>query len=227
MTQESSSPAGGKSTSPQQRAGEFVMPPDQIPAELSAYVKQRLGVDQNGDPRRDESGQVIKPGVVPAKEHGSYKGTIILNNADYLVQAVGKDQRTAVVHRKADVELVGSKLAWRDQNQRMHGADVQIHYSGSTAKAYPWDRDRALAASTQSKDAPSPHAVEKALKPETLIAQAQQYAAENIKSPKSREAFLRHLEAVTQKVTQPEQTSRSAAPATPEQSKKADQGIDR
>lgn len=234
MTEDHTAGAAGKqaalpSKEASKKVGNFVMKSELIPAELQAFVKERLGRDQEGNPKKDETGAEIKPAVVPAKENGSYRGTVILNNENYIVQAVGKEAKTAVVHRKDDVELMGSKLKWRDENKKMHNADVQIYYSGEKAKAYPWDKEKALAAPAKeaSKDAQD----KPALKPENLLEKAQQYAAENIKNAKQREAFLKHLENVTQQATgrqQPEQPSK--APTTAEQGKtaeKADQGIER
>lgn len=234
MTQERTSGAAGKqSESPAKdtlkKVGDFVMKPELIPTELQAFVKERLGRDPEGNPRKDEKGADLKPTVVPAKENGSYKGSIILNNENYIVQAVGREAKTAVVHRKEDVELMGSKLKWRDENKKLHNADVQIYYSGDKAKAYPWDKEKALAAT--AKEAGKNSQDKDGLKPENLLEKAQQYAAENIKNVKQREAFLKHLENVTQQATdrqQPEQPGK--APKAAERGKKAekaDQGIER
>ncbi|MDR0576126.1 MAG: hypothetical protein LBI87_00950 [Candidatus Accumulibacter sp.] len=175
------------------KVGNFIMRPDQVPAEIQAYVRDRLGYDAEGNPRKDEKGEEIKPAVVPAKENGSYKGTIILNSESYIVQSVGKEARTAVVHRKDDVELVGSKLKWRDENKKLHNADVQIYYNDDKAKAYPWDKNKTLGQEA-AKGAPE----KPALKPEAVLEKAQQYAADNIKNAKQREAFLKHMENMTQ-----------------------------
>lgn len=195
------------------KIGDFVMKPDLIPAEIQTFAKERLGRDAEGNARKDDQGAEIKPSVVPAKENGSYKGRIILNNDAYIVQAVGREEKTAVVHRKEDVELMGSKLKWRDENKKLHNADVQIHYSGDKAKAYPWDKEKAIGEPAKEKAAEKP-----IVTPEQLLAQAQQYAAENIKNGKQREAFLKHLENVTHQATAPQQQQRQPAPA-PEQSR--------
>ncbi|MDR1709144.1 MAG: hypothetical protein LBS70_05430 [Candidatus Accumulibacter sp.] len=197
------------------KAGEFIMKHEDIPAEIQTYVQERLGRDSDGNQRRDETGAEFKPSIVPAKENGNYKGTIILNADNYIVQTVGKEARTAVVHRKEDVALMGSRLQWRDENKKLHNADVQIYYNGNKAKAYPWDREKALeAARTPGKTA---------MNAETVIEKARQYAAESIKGAKQREAFLAHLENFGRQLSGREPPGQTAA--KPE--RKAEQGIER
>lgn len=166
-------------------AGKYVSAPDKIPHEIKAFVDKRLGQDAKGDPRVDDQGNTIKPSVFPAKENGSYKGKVILNTETHLVQSIGKDEKTAVVHDKANLELMGERLKWRDANQKLHNADIQIHYQDGKGKAYPLAKDN---------EKPQQAASLNGLNPEKMLEKAQQYASENIKNSKSRDAFLKHMQ---------------------------------
>ena len=71
----------------------------------------------------------------------------------------------------------------------------------------------------------------KAPKPEALLAQAQEYAASNIKNANQRAAFLKHMEAVTKQAFEPrEQAAQKAAKSAQtkaQPAKQADAGIER
>jgi hypothetical protein len=92
-----------------------------VPAEIKSYIVARLGA--NAD-------------IHVARGNASYKGPVLLNAADWLIQTVGKNMSAAVVHRKADVTLVGA-VALRDRAKRLVGASIQVHYNAGKAKAYP------------------------------------------------------------------------------------------
>lgn len=115
-------PAGvGAAARPERDPADYLFHRNDIPLEVKAFALARLGNDAQ---------------VHPARRNGSYKGTILLNSRDWLVQALGRHMKTAVAHRKTDVMLVGS-VKWRDENRRLGGAAVQVHYNGSSGKAYP------------------------------------------------------------------------------------------
>jgi hypothetical protein len=97
-----------------------------IPSEITSYIGAKLGV---------------KADIYPARSNASYKGSVLLNATDWLVQTVGKNMSTAVVHRKADVTLIGA-IALRDRAKRLVGASIQVHYNTGKAKAYPLDDHR-------------------------------------------------------------------------------------
>lgn len=192
-------------------AGKYITAPDKIPPEIKAYVDKRLGQDENGNPRKDENDKVISPAIFPAKENGSYKGKVILNNDTYLVQTIGKDERTAVVHEKANLELMGERLKFRDQKQTLHNADIQVHYTDGKAKAYPVKNEQ------QQGGVEKQAGVEKAaINNEQMLQKAQEYAAENIKNGKSRDAFLKHFE----NVVNPERSQSPSPEAKVEQPNK-------
>lgn len=142
-------------------SGRYVMDHKEIPKEVLAFVGQKLGKDAP---------------VNPAREGGGYKGKVLLNSGDYLVQAVGRDSSSAVVHRKADVAMVGSNLEWRNKNDRLQSVDVQIHYEGGQAKVYPWNREK-----------------EDQLR---FMNKAKDYA-KTISNDKERASFLKHIERFT------------------------------
>ena len=150
------------------------------------------------------------------------------------MQAVGKDRSYAVVHPKDKVELQGSTLAMLDAKKQLNGFNVQIHYTGDKAKAYPFKPKEATAdqAQGQQRDqAPKAKEAKETMKPEALLAQAQEYAAGNIKNANQRAAFLKHMEAVTKQAFEPrEQAAQQAAKPAPTKAqpvKQADKGIER
>ncbi len=115
-------PAGaGSAARPEREPADYLFPRNNIPLEVKGFALARLGNDAQ---------------IHPARRNGSYKGTVLLNSSGWIVQAIGRDTKTAIVHRKADVTLVGS-VRWRDANKRLGGAAVQVHYNDGTGKAYP------------------------------------------------------------------------------------------
>lgn len=141
----------------QRPIGAYVMDHKEIPKEISSFVAEKLGKDAS---------------VHPAREGGGYKGKVLLNSDQYLVQSVGREGKSAVVHRKDDLEIKGSNLAWRDQNKRLGSVDVQIHYDAGKAKMYAWNRER----EDQVR----------------FVTKAQEFA-KTITSAKERGVFLKHL----------------------------------
>jgi putative DNA primase/helicase len=160
--------------------GRYVIDHKEIPKEILAFVGQKLGKDAS---------------VNPAREGGGYKGKVLLNSGDYLVQAVGRDGGSAVVHRKADLTMVGSNLEWRNTNERLQAVDVQIHYTGDKAKVFPWNRER-----------------EDQLR---FMNRAKDYA-QTIKSDTERGVFLKHLERFTGQGKGSERSSEKAPARAPE-----------
>lgn len=111
-----------------------------IPTEIASYAKAKLGPDVN---------------VHPPRRNASYKGPVLLNTPDWLIQAVGGNGSTAIIHRKVDVTLVGS-LQTRDQAKRLIGAFAQVHYNGGQAKAYPLSLEKLPAAVSQEANRHTP-----------------------------------------------------------------------
>jgi len=105
-----------------------------VPEGIKAVVSEKLGADAY---------------AAPAREDGGYKGPVIYANDHYLVQAVGKKQENAVVHRKSDVEFIGQKLAWREEHGLLNGVSVQVHYNGDQGKVYVWNQEREQAVRTE------------------------------------------------------------------------------
>lgn len=208
--------------------GDYLHKIEDVAVESRDYAINKLNpVDEAGERIKDNQGNPITARISTAKENGSYYGPVILNNEQYLIQAVGKERLSAVVHHKDDIALQGASLALLDAKKTMNGTNVQIHYSGDKAKAYHW--------SDKSRDAePAKAPAEKAPAKETMKAddfmrQATEYAKDNIKNTNQREAFLKHLGNVTAQAFNQEQAQPAKAKAAPapEQSKQADTGIER
>lgn len=168
-----------------------------IPQNIRSNVAERLGSESD---------------VFPAKENGSYKGPVIHADSAYLVQAVGKDQKTAVVHQRADVQIMGAALQSRDARNDLVSRNLQVHYRGDQAKAYPWDVEKEAA----QRAARSPdQQTDRVAVAGQVMSEAEKYAMGNIKNAKQREAFLKHLGNVTQQFQQPQQGSQERAPREP------------
>lgn len=112
-----------------------------IPTEIASYVKAKLGF--------------IVKNVHPPRRNASYKGPVLLNTPDWLIQVIGGNCRTAIIHRKADVTLVGS-LQTHDRAKRLIGAFAQVHYNGGQAKAYPLSVEKLPAAIRQEANRRTP-----------------------------------------------------------------------
>ena len=224
------SPAGQRTASNTKVVGGYLHKIEEVPKEVRDYAINKLNpVDAAGERIKDAQGNNITARISTAKENGSYYGPVILNNEKFLVQAVGKERLSAVVHHKDDVALQGASLALLDAKKTMNGTNVQVHYTGDKAKAYHWS-DKSKQAADPAKDAPekAPQQapVKEAMKAEDFMKQAADYAKENIKNTNQREAFLKHLGNVTEQAfnKQPEATKSTPAPV---QAKQADTGIER
>ena len=224
------SPAGQRTASNTKVVGGYLHKIEEVPKEVRDYAINKLNpVDAAGERIKDAQGNNITARISTAKENGSYYGPVILNNEKFIVQAVGKERLSAVVHHKDDVALQGSSLALLDAKKTMNGTNVQVHYTGDKAKAYHWS-DKSKQAADPAKDAPekAPQQapVKEAMKAEDFMKQAADYAKENIKNTNQREAFLKHLGNVTEQAfnKQPEATKSTPAPV---QAKQADTGIER
>lgn len=224
------SPAVQRTASNTKVVGGYLHKIEEVPKEVRDYAINKLNpVDAAGERIKDAQGNNITARISTAKENGSYYGPVILNNEKFLVQAVGKERLSAVVHHKDDVALQGASLALLDAKKTMNGTNVQVHYTGDKAKAYHWS-DKSKQAADPAKDAPekAPQQahVKEAMKAEDFMKQAADYAKENIKNTNQREAFLKHLGNVTEQAfnKQPEATKSTPAPV---QAKQADTGIER
>jgi putative DNA primase/helicase len=99
----------------------------EVPSEIKNASIQRFG----------------KPGVemnvTAARANGSYRGEVMATDK-YLAQKVG--DKSIVIHQKNDIELVSQKHQWMAKENKLGGSDLQIHYDGEKAKAYPHDKQR-------------------------------------------------------------------------------------
>lgn len=212
--------------------GDYLHKIEDVPKEARDYTINKLNpVDEAGERIKDGQGNPITARISAAKENGSYYGPVVLNNDQYLVQAVGKERLSAVVHKKEDLALQGASLALLDAKKTLNGTNVQIHYSGDKAKAYHWTDKSRETQQPQQTQAPVQQAqaapVKEPLKAEDFMQQAAEYAKENIKNTNQRQAFLKHLGNVTAQAFDQEQAKPVKAKAVPAPEKQADTGLER
>lgn len=224
------SPAGQRTASNTKVVGGYLHKIEEVPKEVRDYAINKLNpVDAAGERIKDAQSNNITARISTAKENGSYYGPVILNNEKFIVQAVGKERLSAVVHHKDDVALQGASLALLDAKKTMNGTIVQVHYTVDKAKAYHWS-DKSKQAADPAKDAsekaPQQAPVKEAMKAKDFMKQAADYAKENIKNTNQREAFLKHLGNVTEQAFNKQPEATKSTP-TPVQAKQADTGIER
>lgn len=221
------SPAGQRTNANSKVVGNYLHKIEEVPKEVRDYAINKLNpVDAAGERIKDAQGNNITARISTAKENGSYYGPVILNNDKFIVQAVGKDRISAVVHHKDDVALQGASLALLDAKKTMNGTSVQVHYTGDKAKAYHWS-DKSKQAADPAKEATPKEPVKEAMKPEDFMKQAADYAKENSKNTNQREAFLKHLGNVTEQAFNKQQPEATKTKPAPVQDKQADTGIER
>lgn len=187
--------------------GQYLFPLQDVPVEVRQFVESRLQIDAEGNPKRGASGEDIKITIATAKENGSYYGPVVLNNSEFIVQAVGREQTTAVVHSKAHINLEGASLNALNEQNRMHGFNVQVHYKADVGKAYPYRRH----SQEQSEQREASRSVADVFKA------AREYATSTITNAGQRTTFLNHLDAIEQQLqparAQEERPAAQQAPA--------------
>jgi len=175
-------------TTPQARkeAGQYLFPQEEIPSELTMAIKAKIGVE--------------KPMILPAKEHGSYFGSVLLNGNNYLAQVVGKEGKTVIVHRKGDLDLVAQRLQWMNEKMRMNGQPIQVHYNEGRATVYPWNNhDKTAPETGKALNGKEPEKAQpKPLTADQFVEAATAYAHAEIKNGPARNAFLHHISIVSQ-----------------------------
>lgn len=182
-------------------APKYRMDPTEIPTSIRTAIAQPRQPDGKG-------GLGPEADVYPAKDGGNYKGRIVHANDEYIVQAIGKGEKTAVVHARADVEIKGASLLSRDANNDLAGRNVQIHYreADKGAAMYPYNAEK-----EQQQREGSGGKLYAATMTELYTKMAKEYAEEHIKSPKQREEFLKHFGNVTERVVAEMQKGRPDA----------------
>ncbi|MBD1487554.1 hypothetical protein GUF76_22415 [Xanthomonas citri pv. citri] len=155
----------------QSKAEDRIKPTD-IPREIRATVAEKLGKEADVYPAKSDS-------------KNGYKGPVIHADKDFIVQAIGKGHRSAIVHLRNDVEFQGPKLQSRDQNNDLVNRNIQVHYRDGQAKAYPWNPERAAENQAQTQ--------RKTVDP---VEAAKEYAQTAFKTAKQRDAFVAHVQGV-------------------------------
>lgn len=180
------------SSKPKAKEPQYRMDPAAIPTDLRQTVAAKLS------PEAD---------VYPAKDGGNYKGRVIHADENFIVQAIGKSEKTAVVHSRDQVDIKGASLLSRDANNDLPGRNVQIHYDddGKSARMYPYNPVKEAEAKEAGKQERQASMVDR------IKAAAVEYATENMPAGKSRNAFLQHFENVMTKAA-PEQARSQEAP---------------
>ncbi len=182
--------AAAGNTEAKTKQPEYRINPAEIPKTIYEKVGSTLGKDANVYPAQGDS------------KYG-YKGPVIHADQDFVVQAVGKGHKTAVVHQRSDLEMQGPVLQSRDANNDLVNRNIQVHYRGDQAKVYQWNPER----EAQNRERVSPA--------DKTMAAAEKYAQEAFKTPKQREAFMSHMQAVTQEAfkAKPREQEAQQAPA--------------
>jgi hypothetical protein len=202
MTDHTTSPAEPKKKTP----GNYLSKIDEVPKEIRDYAINKLTpLDSSGNRIKDGKGNDVTAIISAAKENGSYYGPVLLNNDNYLVQAVGKERLFAIVHEKQNIAFQGAGLPTLEAKKSLNGTNIQIHYTNDKAKVYPWtDKTQKV----ESKEEPN----EKSIKPDEFMKKAVEYADSNIKNPIQRTAFIKHLNNVTEQVFNKQQPEAKLAP---------------
>lgn len=203
-------PTAGAGKENAKPAPQYRMDPVEIPTSIRQTVAKAMG------PEAD---------VYPAKDGGNYKGRIVHADGEHIVQAIGKGEKTAIVHARSEVEIKGASLLSRDANNDLAGRNVQIHYreADKGAAMYPFNAEK------EQQQREGSGKLYQATMTELYTKMAKEYAEQNIKSPKARAEFLEHFSKVTEKViaaqekgrTEPEQGKTAPEKAKPEPEKSA------
>lgn len=168
--------------------------------------------DMEGNIIRREDGQYALPSIKSAKENGSYRGPVVLNEKDYLFQAVGKNNNFLILHEKKNINIKSEVLQQLEADKRMNGFNVQIHYSGKSANMYPYSPEKEAEKRQQARESASKENSAPALTQSNFDKQVNDIA-QTIKNVKSREAFLKHMETMREQAfTQPQRETRQAQP---------------
>lgn len=170
--------------------------------------------DIDGNIIRKEDGHYALPSIKSAKENGSYRGPVVLNDKDYLFQAVGKDNNFLILHEKKNLNLKGEVLPQLEAGKRMNGFNVQIHYSGKSANMYPYSPEKEAEKRQQARsDVARSDKASPSLTQSNFDKQVNEIA-QTIKNVKSRDAFLKHMETMrAQAFPQQQRETRPASPA--------------
>lgn len=139
--------------------GDYRMPASDIPESLRGQVAKTLGVESES----------LK--MASAREGGSYYGKVLHADSNFIVQGVGKEGKSAVIHRASDIEFMSSSLKWRAENGRLgrggeSAANLQVHYAANgepskTARAYAYRSPEHQAQRESSKPEPAKATPEK------------------------------------------------------------------
>lgn len=195
-----------------------------VPKEIrDTAITRAAPKNHKGEILVGDDGKPLLPQLRSAKEGGSYRGPVVLNSDKYLVQAVGKNRDFLIVHEKSNVQMQGTALPKMDSEKRLNGFNVQVHYTGKDAKAYPYSPEREAEKRQQAREERAAQQPATALTKDQLAQSAQTYA-QTIKNAKSREAFLNHINQLTSQSFQQKPAQQQAqAPAKeqrqPEQSR--------
>ncbi|MEQ7810223.1 KfrB domain-containing protein [Xanthomonas hortorum] len=146
-----------------------------ITDQIREFVAEKLGRDAVVFEPRDDS-------------KSGYKGPVIHADSEVIVQAVGKGHKTAIVHKRSDVEMQGPILQSRDHNNDLVNRNIQVHYRLGEGKAYQWNPERD-AQNRAERAAPA----ERKLDP---VEAAKAYAETAFRTAKQRDAFVAHVQNV-------------------------------
>lgn len=128
-------PENGKSQEEPAVPKNYVYNREDLPADVVKGVKAKLG----------DKAQVTPPIV-----DGKYKGKVVFENKDYVVQGVYKKVpegyaiQNAVAHRKDSLSYLSENHQWRAENNRLGGQEIRAYYDGDKAKVYPYSLQKEI-----------------------------------------------------------------------------------
>jgi hypothetical protein len=193
-----------------QPVNNYITDKSDIPEYIKISTKSELGT-------KDQAGNEKSPNLVTPKEAGSYYGKVATTDGKYIVQSVGKDNKTAVLHKVEHLDFQGANLKNLAEGNRLKDKPVQIHYGKDSdgkivGKVYPYKEKEQQSVNTSITKEALKDTVKAAIQGNTkeFFAKAKELAESTIGNTKQRESFLKKLGAATELNLKPESKEKSS-----------------
>jgi hypothetical protein len=194
-----------------QPVNNYITDKSDIPEYIKISTKSELGT-------KDQAGNEKTPNLVTPKEAGSYYGKVATTDGKYIVQSVGKDNKTAVLHKVEHLEFQGANLKNLAEGNRLKDKPVQIHYGKDAdgkvvGKVYPYKEKEKLSETPSITKESLKETVKAALQGNTkdFLAKAKELAESTIGNTKQRESFLKKLGAATDLSLKPDSKEKASS----------------